>query len=163
MILRSYNQVSSLFWFLVGLGFTLGGFHYGFGTWHEPGPGLLPVVFGTLLGVLSIALFLTSIKESGKGETKLFWEMKGSWKIVFTVFLSLLLYMVFLKLLGFILITFFFIFFLLRFIGKKGWLISISVAILLSFSCYGLFSLLLGTPLPKGQIYGSAFRAVAGV
>jgi len=163
MILRSYNQVSSLFWFWVGLGFTLRGSHYGFGTWQEPGPGLLPVVFGALLGVLSIALFLTSIKGSGKSETRTFWEVKGSWRIVSTVFLSLLFYLFFLKLLGFILITFLFIFFLLRFIGKKGWLISISLALIFSFSCYGLFSLLLGTPLPKGQMYGSAVRTVTRV
>jgi putative tricarboxylic transport membrane protein len=161
--LRSYNLVSSLFWFLVGLGFTLGGSHYGFGTWKEPGPGLLPVVFGAILGVLSIALFLVSIKGSEKAEARSFWETKGSWRTVLSVLLSLLLYMVFFKPLGFILITFLFIFFLLRFIGKKGWLMSVSSALILSFFCYGLFSLLLGTPLPKGQIYGSAFRTSARV
>lgn len=161
--MRSYNLISSLFWFLVGLGFTLGGLHYGFGSWKEPGPGLLPVVFGTLLGLLSVMLFILSLKGIKRSEGKPFWEMKGSWRTVLSVLASLFLYMAFFKQLGFILLTFLFIFFLLRFIGKKGWVISISLALVISFFSYGLFSLLLGTPLPKGQLYGSAFRASARV
>jgi putative tricarboxylic transport membrane protein len=161
--LRSYNLISSFFWFLVGLGFTLGGLHYGFGSWKEPGPGLLPVVFGTLLGLLSVMLFILSLRQIKRSKGKPFWETTGSWKTVFAVLLSLLVYMALFKQLGFILLTFIFIFFLLRFIGKKGWVISISLALVISFFSYGLFSLLLGTPLPKGQLYGSAFRASARV
>ena len=161
--MRSYNLISSLFWFLVGLGFTTGGIRYGFGTWQEPGPGFLPAVFGTLLGLLSVMLFILSLRGNGRPEGRPFWETKGSWKAVFPVLLSLFVYMTLFKQLGFILITFLFIFFLLRFIGKKGWMISISLALVISFFSYGLFSLLLGTPLPKGQIYGSAIRASAGV
>ena len=159
--MRSYNLISSFFWFLVGLGFTLGGIRYGFGTWKEPGPGLLPVVFGTLLGLLSVMLFILSLKQIKRSKGKPFWETRGSWKIIFAVLLSLLGYMALFKQLGFILLTFLFIFFLLRFVGKKGWVISISLALVISFFSYGLFSLLLGTPLPKGQLYGSAFRASA--
>ncbi len=164
--MRSYDLISSSFWFLVGLGFLAGGFRYGFGTWHEPGPGLLPVVFGALLGVLSVVLFIVSLikgRAGGGPQEKTFWEMKGSWKTVLAVSISLVGYMAFFKLLGFILTTFLFLFFLLRFIGKKGWLISISLALVLSFFCQGLFSSLLGTPLPKGRVYGSAFRNSARV
>ena len=161
--MRSYNLTSSLFWFLAGIGFTLGGFHYGFGTWKEPGPGLLPVVFGTILGVLSIALFLTSLKGSEKAETKSFWETEKSWKPILFTLLALVGYMVLLKPIGFILVTFLFTFVLLRFIGQKGWGISILIALIFSLTCYGLFSRLLGTPLPRGQIYGSSFRHIARI
>ena len=161
--MRSYNLISSSFWFLIGLGFVAGGLRYGFGTWREPGPGLLPVVFGTLLGVLSLVLLIVSFIARGEPQKKTFWERKGSWKTVLAVSLSLVGYMVLFNQLGFILITFLFLFFLLRFIGKKGWLISISVALVLSFFCHGIFSLLLGTPLPKGRIYGTTFRTPARV
>jgi len=157
--LKTYNLFSSLFWFLVGLGFALGGLHYGFGAWKEPGPGLLPVVFGTLLGLLSLVLFIISLR--GRPEARPFWEAKESWKTVLAVLSFLVGYMLLFKPLGFVLITFLFIFFLLRFIGKKGWLLSVSLALVLSLFCYGLFSLLLGTPLPKGQIYGSALGTAA--
>ncbi|MGD0235989.1 MAG: tripartite tricarboxylate transporter TctB family protein [Syntrophorhabdales bacterium] len=161
--MRSYNLISSSFWFLIGLGFATGGLRYGFGTWREPGPGLLPVVFGTLLAVLSLVLFIVSFIARGKPQEKTFWERKGSWKTVLAVSLSLVGYMVLFNQLGFIFITFLFLFFLLKFIGKKGWLISISVALVLSFFCHGIFSLLLGTPLPKGRIYGTTFRTPARV
>ncbi len=160
---RSYDLISSLFWFLVGLGFVAGGFRYGFGSWHEPGPGLLPVVFGTVLGVLSLTLSIISLTTGEEPEKKAFWEAKGSWRTVLAVSLSLVGYLALFKLLGFILTTFLFLFFLLKFIGKKGWLISVSLALVLSFFCYAFFSHLLGSPLPKGEIYGSAFRTSARV
>ncbi len=155
--LRFYDLVSSGFWFLAGLGFTLGGLRYGFGTWHEPGPGLLPCVFGTILSSLSAILFLITFIAK-KEEISRFWEMKGSWKPILYANLSLVAYMLLLKPVGFILVTFLLTFFLLRFIGQKGWLISFLIAVIFSFSCYGLFGKLLGTPLPIGQIYGSALR-----
>lgn len=161
--MRSYDLTSSSFWLLVGVGFITGGFRYGFGTWHEPGPGLLPVVFGTVLGVLSLVLFIVSLIAGEKPEKKSFWEAKGSWRTVLAVSLSLLGYMILFKPLGFVLATFLFLFFLLKFIGKKGWILSISLALVISFFCYGFFSYLLGTPLPQGQIYGSAFRTSARV
>ncbi len=155
--------MSSSFWLLVGAGFIAGGLRYGFGTWHAPGPGLLPVVFGAVLGVLSSVLLIVSLVRRDALEQKSFWEMKGSWRTVLAVALSLLGYMVFFKPLGFIITTFLFLFFLLRFIGNKGWLLSIALALLISIFCYGFFSHLLGTPLPKGQIYGSAFRTSARI
>jgi putative tricarboxylic transport membrane protein len=161
--LRKYNLVSSLFWLLVGLGFTLGGFHYGFGAWKEPGPGLLPSVFGILLSTLSIILFLTTMKSEPETKAIRFWEGDGSWKPIFFTLLSLVGYMVLLKPIGFILVTFLFTFVLLRFIGQKRWVTSILLALIFSLTCYGLFSRLLGTPLPKGQLYGSSFRDIARV
>ena len=161
--LRSYDAISSSFWLLVGVGFITGGFRYGFGSWHEPGPGLLPVVFGAVLGILSLVLLIVSLMAGGGPEKKAFWEAKGSWRTVLAVSLALLGYMAIFNQLGFVLTTFLFLFFLLKFIGKKGWLVSISLALVLSFFCYGFFSHLLGTPLPKGQVYGSALGASARV
>jgi putative tricarboxylic transport membrane protein len=161
--LRTYNLVSSLFWFLVGLGFTLGGLHYGFGTWKEPGPGLLPSVFGILLSILSAVLFLTTMKSRRKTQAIRFWEMEESWKPILFTLLALVGYMLLLKPIGFILTTFLFAFVLLKFIGQKRWFTSILIASIFSLTCYGLFSSLLGTPLPRGQIYGSSFRHIARV
>ena len=161
--MRIRNLISSLFWFLVGLGFTLGGLRYGFGTWREPGPGLLPSVFGILLSVLSATLFAKTIRTKREAGTLRFWEMEGSWKPIFFTLLSLAGYMVFLRPAGFILATFLFCFVLLKFIGQKRWGVSILIALVFSLTCYGLFARLLGTPLPRGQIYGSSVRHIAGV
>jgi putative tricarboxylic transport membrane protein len=156
--LRNYDFISSLFWFLVGLGFAYGGFYYGFGSWKNPGPGLLPAVFGIILAILSITLMMVALKARMKPGTRRFWREKASWKPILFTILSLIAYMVFLKQVGFILITFLFIFSLLKFIGGKKWLVSILVAFVFSIVCHGLFSSLLKTPLPKGWIYGSSIR-----
>jgi len=152
--LSLHNLISSGFWFLVGLGFTLGGLRYGFGTWREPGPGLLPCVFGIILASLSASLFLVTLGSSKK-ETARFWAATGSWKPILYTLFSLVCYMLLLKPIGFVLVTFLLAFFLLRFIGQKGWFISVLIAVIFSFSCYVLFGRLLGSPLPTGQIYGS--------
>ncbi len=43
--MTSFNLVSSVVWFLVGLGFIIGGLKYGFGILNALGPGFLPAIF----------------------------------------------------------------------------------------------------------------------
>jgi putative tricarboxylic transport membrane protein len=161
--LKKYDLSSGLFWLLIGLGFTGGGLRYGFGSWTGPGPGLLPVVFGVILMILSVGLLAAALFGVKEGKTKLFWQAGGSWKpILFTV-IALLAYMALLKPAGFIPTTFLLVFYLLKFIGGKRWLISIGCALVSAFLCFYLFSGLLGTPLPKGQLYGFHLGSVAGV
>lgn len=162
--MKKYNLISSVFLFLVSLGFISGGFHFGFGSWRNPGPGLLSVTFGIVLMVLSTFLLtMTLTKTLGEAETKQFWNKKGSWKPVLYTTLSLIAYILILKPIGFILTTFLFVFFLMRFICKKRWFISIGTALIFSLVSYCLFSYLLGTPLPKGNIYGCTIRYISWV
>ncbi len=160
---KKYNFLSGSFWLFIGLGFTIGGFRYGFGSWHEPGPGLLPVVFGIALSALSLILLIATLYDRKKAEPRLFWQEKGSWKPVIFTILPLCGYMLLLHFVGFILTTFFLLFFLLKYVGKKRWIASILVALIFSSFSYFLFSRILGTPLPKGQLYGSVVSAVARV
>ena len=155
--MRGYNKISSLFWLLVGLGFVEGGARYGFGSWREPGAGFLPILFGMLLVVLSIFLFMISLKPDPNGQEKLFWMGGGSRTRIVLTFLSLVAYTALLKKIGFIVTTFLFVFFLMKGISGKGWALSLVVALAFSILGYGLFSLLLGVLLPKGTLYGSAF------
>ncbi len=161
--MRRHDFISSLFWLLIGLGFASGGFYYGFGSWRDPGPGLLPVVFGMLLSVLSAGLLGMTLKAKKEAGTGTFSATEESWKAIGCTLFSLVAYMVILRQAGFILTTFLFTFFLLRFVGGKRWRISLLVALVFSIVCYGLFSSLLGTPLPKGRIYGSPVGLAARV
>jgi putative tricarboxylic transport membrane protein len=155
--LRKYNNISSLFWLLVGLGFAWGGIRYGFGSWREPGAGFLPIVFGMLLAVLSIFLFMISLIRDPDNQKNLFGLKGGSRTRIVLTFLSLVAYTALLKKVGFIVTTFLFVFFLMKGISGKGWGLSLVVALAFSLFGYGLFSLLLGVLLPKGTLYGSAF------
>jgi putative tricarboxylic transport membrane protein len=66
--------------------------------------------------------------------------------------LSLIFYLIALNYLGYILTTAFFILFLLKVVGKKGWMVSIFMAVIVSLSSYALFRMGLGVSLPKGWI-----------
>lgn len=161
--MKSYDLISSLFWFLVGLVFVGGGFRYGFGSWKDPGPGLLPIIFGVILLLLSITLLIKTFNAKGEPSRRRFWREKGSWKPVSLALLSLIGYMLLLKQAGFLLTTFLFIFFLVKVVGGKKWMLSILMALLFSVVCYGVFFTLLKTPLPTGVIYGSDIRNITRV
>lgn len=161
--MRKYNQISSLLCLLVGLGFATGGIRYGFGSWREPGAGFLPLLFGMLLASLSVFLFILSLKRGPGGETKPFWLEEGSRRRIVLTFLSLVAYTALLKKIGFILTTFLFVLFLMKEISRKGWMLSLVVALAFSLLGYGLFSLVLGVVLPKGTLYGFALRYLVRV
>lgn len=162
--MKKLDMTSGLFWLLVGAGFASGGFYYGFGTWKHPGPGMLPAVFGIILGVLSISLFAMSLKVSSAGaDLTQIAGKKGVQRRIILTLLALVGFLLSLNQAGFLLTTFVFVLFLLKFVGRKRWITSILSAFLFSFICYALFSLLLGTPLPPGQIYGSYIGVTARV
>jgi putative tricarboxylic transport membrane protein len=83
-------------------------------------------------------------------EKQRFWKEKNSWVKVFLALLSLIFYMILLEFSGYIVTSVIFIFFLLKFVGKKSWLISIVMAVLVSLGSYALFKIAMGVSLPKG-------------
>ncbi|OGP89705.1 MAG: hypothetical protein A2156_00660 [Deltaproteobacteria bacterium RBG_16_48_10] len=149
----NYNLWSSLVWCLGGLGFFVGGLRLGVGSLSTPGPGFLPSVFGGILSILSIVLFVLTIQVKSKpqGQVK-FWKEEKSWKKVLYSLLSLIFYLIFLNYLGYITTTFLFCFYLFKFIGGKGWWVSLLVAILASLVSYIVFDIGMEVPLPKGII-----------
>jgi putative tricarboxylic transport membrane protein len=138
---------------LIGLGFSWGGVKLGIGPVNNPGPGFFPLVIGGVLSLLSITLFIRTLWADIGRESKItFWKEKRSWEKVLFSLLALIFYLIFLNYLGYLLTTFLFIIYLLKFIGKKGWLTSVLMAILIAASSYALFQMGLGVSLPKGLI-----------
>jgi putative tricarboxylic transport membrane protein len=133
------------------MGFTLEGLNLGFGNFGVPGPGFLPVLIGGVLAGLSLGLFVKSLLlKTEPEEIASFWKEKGSWKKVLFTLLSLVLYLFFLDYLGYILTTFLFLCYLVKFIGKRGWVVSLSVSILATVISYGVFARWMEVPLPRG-------------
>lgn len=123
------------------------------GPLNTPGPGFFPLVIGGVLSLLSIILLVRTLWADTGPEGKLtFWKEKRSWGKVLFSLLGLIFYLIFLNYLGYLLTTFLFIVYLLKFIGKKGWRTSILIAILIAASSYVLFQIGLGVSLPKGMI-----------
>ena len=123
----------------------------GIGQWRAPGPGFLPAVFGGIMSGLSIVLLImTMLTKMAPQEQISFWKEKTSWRKVSFSLLSLILYMVLLNYLGYLLTSYLLMNYLIRFIGKKGWVLSIVVALLISGISYLVFQVWLDIPLPKG-------------
>jgi putative tricarboxylic transport membrane protein len=150
---RNYDLGSGLLCLLVGLGFVAGGVKMGLGSLNLPGAGSFPTVIGGILSALSLALLIkAALGKNQAMEKQRFWKEKSSWVKVSLSLLSLIFYMIFLDFLGYVTTTIILIFFLLKFVGKKGWGISIVMAVLVSLGTYALFKMALGVSLPKGLL-----------
>lgn len=153
--MKIYDLLSSLFCLVIGLAFFAGGIHMGLGPIQGPGAGYFPALIGGILSLLSLALFVKSVLEKGPiSDRKPFWKEKNGWVNVSIVVGSLIFYMAFLEFLGYVATTILFIFVLLKAVGKKSWLLSIAIALLVSLGSYALFKVGLGVYLPKGSMFG---------
>jgi len=147
---KSTDSVSSLFCLGLGLVFIGGGLKMGLGPLNAPGPGFFPAVIGGVLSSLSAALFVAASRKKNPSEKGRFWKQEGSWAKILPSLLSLVFYLAFLDILGYLLTTSLFILFLLKFVGRKGWGASILMALIVSASSYALFRMGLGVLLPRG-------------
>jgi len=153
MIARKKDFLSSIIWGGVGLAFGLGGMSLGVGSLHTPGPGFIPAIMGGVLLLLSAILLLTALFSVKREREKwTFWKEPGSWKRILYSFLALLCYIFFLDPLGYLLATFFFLLYLIKFIGQKKWWLALGIAFLASAMSYLLFAVGLGVSLPQGMI-----------
>jgi hypothetical protein len=88
-----------------------------YGNIHNPGPGFFPLWLGIILGGLSIGLLLQAARR--KEEAKVLGDIlteKVRWPKVLFVLIALILYGYLMNILGFLIVTFFLMAFLLRFI-----------------------------------------------
>ena len=138
---------SSLFWLAIAIFFCLVSFtKLNLGTLHQPGPGFFPLWGGVMLGLLSLVLLLNSVRKS---ETLSLSGLRSPKLLLVTG--ALLAYLLLLEPLGFMTVTFLFLFLLLR-MEYSGWLFSSVSALLGAFSSYALFQLWLKTQLPIGPL-----------
>lgn len=153
--MKIYDLLSSLVCLIIGLAFLAGGIHRGLGPIQSPDAGYFPALIGGILALLSLGLLIKTALEKGPiSQRQPFWKEKDSWIKVSFVIGALIFYMVFLEFLGYMATTSLFIFFLLKLVGKKSWLVSITMALLVSLGSYALFKAALGVYLPKGSILG---------
>ena len=146
------NDLIGGFFFLgAGIFFAVYSRSVDIGTMEEPGPGFLPLWAGVLLALMSAALLGKAFfKKFGQGEA--FFPESDSWRRVGMVVASLIVYNLLLKQLGFILVTFLFVAFLVRFIFPKTWLKTVVTAALSTAGAQLVFVTLLEIQFPKGPL-----------
>lgn len=140
----------ALFWVAVGILVCYGATRLGLGSVTEPGAGFIFFWSGLILVILSLMVVAGSLRNTEEiaGETT---EM--NWVKVALVLLSLVLYAFFLERLGFVLVTFLLLSFLLGWIERTNWVRSLGVATAAALGSFAIFELWLKIRLPKG-IFG---------
>lgn len=110
---------------------------------------VVPIGLGIVLMGLSIALYFMKDEESN-AEREANKHSGKEWGVVLAVFLFVLLYIAFLNVLGFFLVTLLFLFFCTWFLGYKHFLSNAIVSIVVSSGIYLLFTQFLQIKLPQG-------------
>src|SRR5947199_4622481 len=105
----SKDLASSLFWLAIAIFFSLDGFiNLKLGSLRSPGPGFFPFWGGVVLGLLSLVLLLSSLKNMGRLSLSV---LKSKLLLVTG---ALLAYLLLLETFGFVTITFLSLFLLFR-------------------------------------------------
>jgi len=122
-----------------------------YGNIHNPGPGFFPLWLGIILGALSIGLLLQSArrKEGARVLGDILAE-RVRWQKVLWVLIALVLYGCLMNIFGFLIVTFFLMAFLLRFIEPQPWKSVIGWTLVGSLGCYLVFEVWMKLRLPKG-------------
>jgi putative tricarboxylic transport membrane protein len=122
-----------------------------YGNILNPGPGFYPLWLGILLGAMSVALFLKSMRRRGRQRSlKDILAEKVRWDKVLFILIALALYGYLMNIIGFLIVTILLMAFLLRFIEPHPWRSVIVWTLIGSFGSYLIFEIWMKLRLPKG-------------
>jgi len=150
--------IGSLCWIIVGCVFCAGAWKYKLRTAAGmPGAGFFPFLMGISLVILSLIDFASTIYYR-KRETKeplrdgLAPRHQDRWIKISIALAVLFAYGIALEHLGFLITSFLFIFFLLRFVDPQRWSVSVGIAIAATAISYAIFDVWLQVRMPKGVL-----------
>jgi len=122
-----------------------------YGNIHNPGPGFFPLWLGIILGAMAMGLVLRTTwqNEGAKARRDILTE-KVRWGKVLFVLLALVLYGSLMNSLGYLIVTFLLMAFLLRYIEPHPWKSVIGWSLVGSVGSYVIFELWMKLRLPQG-------------
>lgn len=150
--MNKFDQIIWWVWVAISILVCFLSLNVGVGTFSEPGPGLFPFVFAIFLGSASIIYLITSyfkqIRNSGAQIKYEELQLKRPGLVI----LFLLIYSLFLTRIGYLVSTFFLLFFLFNTApnAKREWKLGVIGALATVVISYIIFNKLLQIPLPKG-------------
>lgn len=149
--MRSSDLISGIFWLAIGL-LTLWSTHYHVGNMVSPGPGLLPLILGILLILLSLVLLRQAKKSAPAKKTGARFVLPAGWrKIAYTIVILLAATFLF-EIMGYLLTVFFLMVFLMVTAELRDWGKICLISALTALGVYFVFVYWLGQPLPVGFI-----------
>lgn len=136
-----------IFFFLFSLYICFESSQLGLGNWRKPGPGFFSFWSAVAMGILGLLVLFQSCKLKEDGNKPL----TGSpWNGKIICFLSLVVFGFILDTLGFLLSSFLFLAFLIKFVERKSWTTALLFSLAVALVSYGLFEICLQSQLPLG-------------
>jgi putative tricarboxylic transport membrane protein len=148
--MHQFQKVSSLAWLVVSLAIIVGSSAYPVGTLSHPGPSFLPFSCGIIMAVLSAIVFFQAMGAGREKEKKREPFLTTRWPKLAAALFILFGYTFLLESFGYILMTFIFMFFVLKVVEPVKWRAALLEAVLAAGASYALFEWWLKVPLPKG-------------
>ena len=150
--MKSLDRGSSLFWLLLSFYAVIEAVRLGIGTLRNPGMGFMSFSASGLLGIVSLVILAQSfLRKEDQPPHDLF--SAGSWSKVILVLLAILLYAVFLPVLGYLLGTFFLMSLLFWVASPRTTWRVLLYSVLTTAITYYVFAKLLSAQLPEGLIW----------
>ena len=140
------DKIPALVFLAIGLGGLLTIIRLPFGSLHEPDTAFFPILITLLIIVLSLALFIRSLRAKA-GEPVHLW--RDRWHRLIPVAASLVVYAFLLKAVGYVGCTLAILILIAR-LEKCSWKATMLVSFLCTFISYSVFTWYLKSPLPRG-------------
>jgi putative tricarboxylic transport membrane protein len=149
--LAKHDRVSSLFWIGIALAICIESLRLGPGSLSNPGAGLVPLGCGLILGIFGAIVFVLSFKKVREAGEPL-WKFGTRWGKMIAIAVSITAYTFLIDILGFHMVTFFWMIYVCWGIGEVRWKSAILVSIITTFSSYLLFEHYLHINFPRGLL-----------
>lgn len=147
------DPVGGLIWLVLGVCFCIGSIKFRLGNFEKPGPGFMPFISGALLGLFGLILMVSSIVQRLRVEEeqddKEAWVKENRKKVVL-ILIALFGYGFLLELLGFLVTTFIFLFFLFKLTEPKRWAMPLVISGITVILSYLFFAIWLKSSFPRG-------------
>ena len=144
------RKIIAVMLIIFGLTFLIFAQDLEFGSFVAPRPGFMPKVFSSIMILLSIFNLVNEWRINNSVPEDLrnvIWLRAGLFII------SCVLYVVLLKVIGYLPATLIALFIMIKFTGIKGWLGPILATLGVSFGFWIIFTKILSVPLPKGILF----------
>ncbi len=149
--MKKADQWSGILLLVIAGFICRGSLSLSYGHIHNPGPGFYPFWLGIILGAMAMGLVLkTTRQKEGARALRAILSEKVRWEKVLFVLIALILYGYLMNFLGYLIVTFLLLAFLLRFIEPQPWRSVIGWTLVGSLGSYLVFEVWMKLRLPKG-------------
>ena len=152
--MRSADRVTAVFLFALSVAFAAGALKY-YKWWGSDGPGsaFLPFCLGVVMACLTLGLLIRSLKQQHPGDS---WFPRGEGlRDMLVVLAATVAFVALLKITGMIIGTALYLAFLVRYLGRHRWWVTVAIALAAALFNWLVFVHWLRVPMPEGMLWTS--------